>query len=213
MGNPPSFALSPHPHASRHRQRLVAKSESNLPTHLRPGKGCNICPDLVSWSRSASLFSDRDATRHSRRGLGGSIARNLRRLIDDTLFLFCMASRRRRGNPIFVLRLLRLSRKTCTEQEPVNSHRLPGHHFYALVGLGCFWLGYSGWGFKLFDRHMDFMALRHTFSQFITHQCKILHCNISGAEVLSFTNCQRRQKKIGVSNVNVRQQRAIHQQS
>ena len=67
--------------------------------------------------------------------------------------------------------------------------------------------------FKLLDGYADSTTLGHTFSQFVSHRGKIFCCSISGAEVLSFTNHQEGRKKIGVSNVDVRQQRAIHQQS
>ena len=129
----PFFALGPHPRAGRHRQRFIVEFEGGLPTHLRPGRGCNVCPDLGGWLRSASQFPDRDPARHSKRGLSRSVARNPGRLIDDVLFLFCTTGRGRRRSLIFALRLLRLSRRTCARQESVNGHHLPSHHFFPLV--------------------------------------------------------------------------------
>ena len=51
------------------------------------------------------------------------------------------------------------------------------------------------------------------FGRVVSHKCKILSSSIFGVEVSGFTNCQRGREEIGVPNVNVWNEWAIHQQS
>lgn len=133
----PFFALGPHPRAGRHRQRFIVEFEGGLPTHLRPGRGCNVCPDLGSWSRNASRFSDCDPTRCPGRGPQRSVTRNHGRLISKALLLLGVARRRRRRSLIPAIGLLRLSSRAGTRQKPVNGQCAPYHHLFALTSF-CF---------------------------------------------------------------------------
>ena len=49
-------------------------------------------------------------------------------------------------------------------QKPVSSHLSPDHHFHILFGLDCLLLGHSSPSFVLFNKDVDFTALRHMFS-------------------------------------------------
>ena len=105
---------------------------------------------------------------------------------------------------------LRPSRGMSARQESANNHFLPDHHCCILVGLGCLWLGYVGGGVKLFNKYVDFAALRYMLSQFISHWCKILYRNIPRAEIPGYTYCKGWTEEISVLNVDVREQRAIY---
>ena len=98
-----------------------------------------------------------------------SVTWNPGQLISYTLFLFGTTSWGRKGSSVLALRLLRGSRRLSAEKKSVNSHFSPGHHLRVLVGLDCFWLGCLGLSFALFNKYVDFTALRHTFSQFVSH--------------------------------------------
>ena len=71
---------------------------------------------------------------------------------------------------------LRLGRGLSAGQKPVNDHFLLVHHSCVLAGLG-----YVGEGVKHFNGLVDFATLRYMLSRFVSHQCKVRCCSISGA--------------------------------
>ena len=114
-----------------------------------------------------------------------------------------------------------LSRRVSTNQKPVDDHCFSFYHLstwtdLCILGinwLGSCWLGYLHQGFKLSNGCVISTALRHTFGRVVSHRCKILSSSIFRVEVSGFTNCQRGREEIGVPNINVWKEWAIHQQS
>ena len=91
---------------------------------------------------------------------------------------------------VLALRLLRLGCRTGAKQESVNHHFLPCYHLGVLMGLDRFWLSWLGWSLQLFNEYVNLAALRHTFSQLVFHWGTILHSNVTGAKIPSFTSGQ-----------------------
>ena len=118
LGNPPPFALGPHPYAGEHRQRLITEFAGDLPPCLGSRGGFHIRLGLGNWLGITSWLPDHDLTRCPGRGPYGSVSRDLERLIGMALLLFGIASKRRRRRRrilILAMGLLGLDRGTSTE--------------------------------------------------------------------------------------------------
>ena len=111
LGNPPPFALGPHPYAGEHGQRLITEFAGDLPPCLGSRGGFHIRLGLGNWLGITSWLPDHDLTRCPGRGPYGSVSRDLERLIGMALLLFGTASkRRRRRSLILAMGLLGLDR-------------------------------------------------------------------------------------------------------
>ena len=65
LGNPPPFALGPHPYAGEHGQRLITEFAGNLPPCLGSRGGFHIRLGLGNWLGITSWLPDHDLTRCS----------------------------------------------------------------------------------------------------------------------------------------------------
>ena len=94
----------------------------------------------------------------SGRSLYGGVARDLRGLVTNLLFLLLTAGAERRGSTVPTLRL---RRGLSVGYKLINGHFPSGHHSCVLIDLGFYWLDYLGGGVRHFNKHVDFAALRY----------------------------------------------------
>ena len=158
--------------------------EGGLPTHLKPRQRCHVDADLGSWLRITCRLPDRDLAWYQGVVFKGMSFGTLGGWLATCCFFLAWPTGE--GGGVWSLPwgywgwvvgwVPGKNRSTVIFRLSWSASAASGS---AVRGLS----------FGLFNMYVDFTILRHTFSRFVSHRCKILCCSISEVKVPSFTNC------------------------